>query len=68
MIDVLSIVLTHGLIMLLAWRLLARDDLDTDPESAIADECADAGSSADKRPWLVNQKYLRQSDGCKRDA
>lgn len=30
MIDNFSIALTHGLIALALWRLLARDDLDTE--------------------------------------
>lgn len=32
MIDLFSLALTHGLLMLAAWRLLKRDDLDRDPE------------------------------------
>jgi len=32
MIDLFSLVLTHGLLMLAAWRLLGRKDLDRDPE------------------------------------
>jgi hypothetical protein len=31
MIDNFSLALTHGLLMLVAWRLLARTDLDEDP-------------------------------------
>ena len=31
MIDQFSIALTHGLIFLMAIRLLSRDDLDADP-------------------------------------
>ena len=30
MIDNFALALSHGLIMLAAWRLLARDDLDRD--------------------------------------
>jgi hypothetical protein len=33
MIDLFSLALTHGLLMLAAWRLLRRDDLDRDPDS-----------------------------------
>ncbi|MBX7514101.1 hypothetical protein K3179_05995 [Qipengyuania sp. GH38] len=33
MIDYFAIFLTHGLIMLVCWRLLAREDLD-DPQAA----------------------------------
>jgi hypothetical protein len=32
MIDNFSLALTHGLLMLVAWRLLSRTDLDEDPE------------------------------------
>ncbi|MBH5321221.1 hypothetical protein [Aurantiacibacter sediminis] len=33
MIDIFSILLTHGLILLVGWRMLFRDDLDyDDPE------------------------------------
>lgn len=31
MIDYFAILLTHGLMGLAAWRLLQRDDLDSDP-------------------------------------
>jgi hypothetical protein len=31
MIDNFSLALTHGLLLLVAWRLLARTDLDEDP-------------------------------------
>ncbi len=31
MIDNFSLLLTHGLLLLAAWRLLSRDDLDVDP-------------------------------------
>jgi hypothetical protein len=42
MIDYFTIALTHGLIAVAAWRLLFRDDLDSDPE---ADAAGDAGSA-----------------------
>ncbi len=32
MIDSFSLALTHGLMLLVAWRLLSRPDLDEDPE------------------------------------
>jgi hypothetical protein len=36
MIDMLSLLISHGVILLAAWRLLPRADLDADPvESAI---------------------------------
>jgi hypothetical protein len=31
MIDSFSLALTHGLLLLVAWRLLSRPDLDEDP-------------------------------------
>jgi hypothetical protein len=31
MIDNFSLALTHGLLLLVAWRLLSRPDLDDDP-------------------------------------
>lgn len=31
MIDSFSLALTHGLLLLTAWRLLSRPDLDEDP-------------------------------------
>jgi len=33
MIDYFAIALTHFLLALAAWRLMARDDLDADPVS-----------------------------------
>ncbi|WP_275897546.1 hypothetical protein [Sphingobium estronivorans] len=32
MIDALSLLVSHGVIMLTAWRLLSRPDLDRDPD------------------------------------
>lgn len=32
MIDTLSLLVSHGVILLAAWRLLARADLDRDPD------------------------------------
>lgn len=31
MVDILSLVLSHGLLALAAWRLLMRNELDVDP-------------------------------------
>lgn len=31
MIDLFALALTHGLLLLMALRLMGRDDLDTDP-------------------------------------
>ena len=45
MIDIFAILLSHGLILVVAWRLLFREDLDTEmPE---ADKPA--------RPWLKDR-------------
>ena len=43
MVDYFAIALTHGLMALAVWRLMARDDLDSD---------AAAGASRPARPWL----------------
>ncbi len=45
MIDYFSIALTHALIALAAWRLMARDDLDSET----------AETAAPQRPWLRAQ-------------
>jgi len=42
LIDYFSIALTHGLILVAAWRLLFRDDLDVENPDAVKPE----------RPWL----------------
>jgi hypothetical protein len=44
MIDLFSLAVSHGLMMLAAWRLLGRDDLDRD-----RDEAAPAVPAARKR-------------------
>jgi len=45
LIDYFSIALTHGLIMVAAWRLLMRADLDVDIAAAAEPE----------KPWLKNR-------------
>ena len=45
MIDNFALALSHGLLMLVAWRLLWRPDLDDDN----ADTCK---SSAPRRPFM----------------
>ncbi len=40
MIDLLTLVLTHGLIVLALWRLLSRDELDTEELATM------------QKPWL----------------
>lgn len=53
MIDIFSILLTHGLILVAAWRLLFRDDLDTDsPQEEKA-----------ARPWLKNRDPEQPAGG-----
>jgi hypothetical protein len=46
MIDNFSLALTHGLLLLVAWRLLSRPDLDDD-------EAAD--SAPKKRGWTFGK-------------
>ncbi|WP_271079251.1 hypothetical protein [Aurantiacibacter sp. MUD61] len=41
MIDIFSILLTHGLILLVGWRMLFREDLDFD----------NPGDGKALRPW-----------------
>jgi hypothetical protein len=50
MIDYFTIALTHGLIAIATWRLLFRDDLDSDREADAAGEVQGrtAGKRADK--------------------
>lgn len=73
MIDALSILLTHGLIMLAAWRLLTRDDLDVEPETGQSKPQPQPQVDKSTRPWLANQKYLpdrnhKKQKGAGRDA
>ena len=46
MIDALSLLISHGVILLAAWKLLPRADLDRDPQPGESagprDECANA--------------------------
>ena len=46
MINVLTLALTHGLMALAAWRLLARRDLDKE----------EGASRAETRPWLKGRE------------
>ncbi|MET1113078.1 MAG: hypothetical protein ABWX67_16290 [Allosphingosinicella sp.] len=46
MIDNFSLALTHGLLLLVAWRLLSRPDLDDD---------AAAGDSPKRRGWTFGK-------------
>ncbi len=55
MIDIFTIALSHGLILLAAWRLLFRDDLDHEVSPADAPE----------RPWLKKQSAARNQGGHK---
>ncbi len=45
MIDIFTILLSHGLILLAAWKLLFRDDLDHE----------DAAIIEASRPWLKDR-------------
>ena len=38
MIDLFAMAVSHGLMLLAAWRLLSRDDLDRDPPARARDE------------------------------
>ncbi len=57
MIDNLSIGLTHVLLAILIWRLLARDDLDIEPaESGAQIEQEPKHSARPARPALKRRK------------
>ena len=43
MIDLFTLALTHGLIVLALWRLLQRDELDSEDAAA-------------RKPWLKDEK------------
>ncbi|WP_298398719.1 hypothetical protein [Sphingobium sp.] len=45
MIDTLSLLVSHGAILLAAWRLLSRPDLDRDPESPPRNEAEQRGDA-----------------------
>lgn len=34
MVNILTILLTHGIMLVAAWRLILREDLDRDPDEA----------------------------------
>jgi hypothetical protein len=51
-IDNFAIALTHGLMLLAAWRLLSRPDLDDD-----------AARPGEKKGWLVRPDSGRERDG-----
>ena len=46
MIDALSLLISHGVLLLAAWRLLPRDDLDRDPPPADPDAATEARADA----------------------
>jgi hypothetical protein len=48
MIDNFALALSHGLLLLAAWRLLSRNDLDEDG--------AEGGENSPKRPFLKRPK------------
>lgn len=46
MIDMLSLLVSHGAILLAAWRLLPRADLDRDPEPGDSDRTGEVPTDA----------------------
>ncbi len=42
MVDIFTLLLSHSLILLAAWRLMGRDDLDRDPDPGAGGDGADA--------------------------
>lgn len=57
MFDYFPLALTHGLLALAAWRLLWRDDLDSDPADP-----ADPGESAPAAPAADPRFVLKRKD------
>jgi len=53
LVDILSLALTHGLMAIALWRLLARDDLGRDPSEM----------SPPRRPWLSAPATATDEDG-----
>ena len=51
MIDNFSLALTHGLLLLAAWRLLSRTDIDEDP----APGTEPAAAAAQSRRWTFGK-------------
>ncbi len=45
MIDTLSLLISHGVILLAAWRLLSRPDLDRDIDTSPASPDGDAADA-----------------------
>ena len=52
MIDIFTLALTHGLIVLALWRLLFRDDLDVEDEPA-----------GPRKPWLKSDPNRPEAPG-----
>jgi len=52
LIDLFTLALTHGLIVLALWRLLRRDELDAEDASAGA-----------RKPWLNGAAQVDQGAG-----
>jgi hypothetical protein len=50
MIDLFALAVSHGLMMLAAWRLLSRDDLDREDPAATATTDPLASAAAPVRP------------------
>jgi hypothetical protein len=49
MIDSFSLALTHGLLLLVAWRLLSRSDLDEDPAPG------EGPAAPKRRGWAIGR-------------
>lgn len=50
MIDKFTLLLPHMLMALMVWRLLRRDDLDTDPAITAANKATEMPKRARRRP------------------
>jgi hypothetical protein len=50
MIDLFALAVSHGLMMLAAWRLLSRDDLDREDPPAAPAQAPLASAAAPVRP------------------
>ncbi|MFC0203617.1 hypothetical protein [Novosphingobium soli] len=59
MVDILALSLSHGLLLLAAWRLLGRADLD--------DEGREAGTPPRPRTLGAPMRVVRSSDAADKD-
>ena len=58
MVDILALLLSHGLLALAAWRLILRDDLDADPPIS---DAATPEPSADPAPAPLSRAAGRRA-------